>query len=47
MAGFPPCAHPDPGGTVDEAVGLAERQGMYKTARALRLDYGALKKRAN
>jgi hypothetical protein len=29
----------------EKAVELAEEQGLCKTARALRLDYGALKKR--
>ncbi|HEY9162143.1 MAG TPA: hypothetical protein VIS94_13790 [Desulfomonilia bacterium] len=31
----------------DQAVNLATRQGLWKTARALRLDYNALKKRAD
>jgi hypothetical protein len=30
----------------DRAVELATQQGLYKTARALHLDYGTLKKRA-
>jgi hypothetical protein len=31
----------------DGAVNLAVKQGLWKTARALRLDYNALKKRIN
>lgn len=31
----------------DRAVDLANEQGLWKTARALRIDYNALKKRAN
>lgn len=37
---------PIPADLWDKAVDLAEEQGLYKTARALHLDYGTLKKRA-
>jgi len=37
---------PIPSELWERAVELADQQGLYKTARALRLDYGALKKRS-
>lgn len=37
---------PIPAELWDKALDLAAEQGLYKTARALHLDYGALKKRA-
>ena len=36
-----------PGMLWNEAVAAAHRHGLYQTARALRVDYGALKKRVD
>ena len=44
--GAHPAPTPIPAELWEKALDLAEEQGLYKTARALHLDYGTLKKRA-